>query len=210
MIPLSNANPTNSIMNTNHLKSAALALLPTLMLTLSSCTTVPGEHHAAVHKSDTAAISVETYKATATVTAIDAATRKVKLTLTNGKRIAVTCGPDVVNFGQSRINDRVKVTVTKEVAVYLDKAKPARATRDTMVGYAPIGAKPGKVVAHTVQATVKVAAIDIKTRNVTLVGEDGTSKTIKADERINLTKVKVGDSVTASVTEGMAVSVEKP
>jgi len=197
-------------MNTNHLKSAILALLPIAILTLSSCTTIPGELHTAVKKSDTSAVSVETYKATATVTAIDAATRKAKLTLTNGKRITVTCGPDVVNFHQIRINDRVKVTMTKEVAVYLDKAKPANATRDTTVGYAPIGAKPGKVIAHTVQATVKISAIDIKTRNVTLIGKDGTSTTIKADEHVNLAKVKVGDSVTACVTEAVAVSVEKP
>jgi len=197
-------------MKTNHLKFAGLALLPALLLPLSSCTTIPGERHTVERKSGTSAIFVDTYKATATVTAIDAATRHVKLTLTNGRRITVKCGPEVVNFHQIHINDRVNATVTKEVAVYLDKGKPPGAGAVASVAYAPIGSKPGRAIVSTVQATVKITAIDTKTRNVTFVSKDGTSATVKADEHVNLAKIKVGDSVTASVTEGVAVSVEKP
>jgi ribosomal protein S17 len=144
------------------------------------------------------------------VTAIDAATRTVKLTLANGTHTTVKCGPGVANFKQIHINDLVKVTATEEIAVYLDKGKPPGTSGTTSVALSPIGAKPGGVMADTVQATVKITAIDTKTRKVTFVYKNGTSKTVKAGEHINLAKVKVGDSVTISQTQAVAISVEKP
>ena len=88
------------------------------MFTLSSCSSVPVEQSTSVHKTATSTTVVDTYKATATVTAIDAATRKIKLTMSNGKRTTVKCGPEVRNFNQIHINDRVYVTVTQHIAAY--------------------------------------------------------------------------------------------
>ena len=40
--------------------------------------------------------------------------------------------------------------------------------------------------------------------------KDGTSHTVKVEKHIDLAKAKVGDSVTISHTQAVAVSVEKP
>jgi hypothetical protein len=198
-------------MKTKHLKSAALALLPVALLTISACSTsIPAEHSASIVTSSTSTTFVDTYKAKATVTAIDAATRKLKLMLTNGKRITVKCGPEVTNFQQIHINDVVKVTVTEEVAAYLDKGGRLGVTSGGSLEAAAIGAKPGGAMTERVQETVKISAIDTKTRKVTFRDKDGLSKTTKIREHIDLAKAKVGDSVTVSHTLGVAVSVEKP
>ena len=42
------------------------------------------------------------------------------------------------------------------------------------------------------------------------VNKAGEHKTLKVGDHINLTKVKVGDSVTIRQTEAIAISVEKP
>ena len=78
------------------------------------------------------------------------------------------------------------------------------------VALSPLGDKPGVVMADTVQATVKITAIDTATRKVTFTTKDGDSKTLKVGDHINLAKVKVGDSVTIRQTEAVAVTVEKP
>jgi len=200
----------NKHMKTKHLKFAALALLPLTLLTLSSCSSTPSKQSTVVIKSDTSTTIVDTFKATATVTAIDAATRTVKLTLANGKHATVKCGPGVVNFKQIRINDIVKVTMTEELAVYLDKGQRLGDSRTSSGELAAIGDKPGGVLTDTMRETVKITAIDTKTRKVTFKYKDGTSKTAKAGEHINLAKVKVGDSVTISQTQAVAISVEKP
>jgi hypothetical protein len=199
-------------MKTITLKSTALALLPAALLALASCTTtIPGEQTTTVKNSATGTTVVDTYKATATVTSIDTANRKLTLSLSNGKTKVVKCGPEIVNFHSIHINDHVKVTMTEETAVYLDKGKPlAGATGATTVGVARLGDKPGMVSADTVQATVKISGIDTAARRVTFVTKGGDSETVKVGDHIDLTKVKAGDSVTIRRTEAMAVLVEAP
>jgi ABC-type Fe3+-hydroxamate transport system substrate-binding protein len=198
-------------MKIKHLQFAALALVPVTLLILSACSSsTPAEQTSAVHTSATSTTFVDTYRATATVAAVDATTRKVKLTLANGNHITVKCGPDVANFKQIHVNDVVKVTVTEEVAAYLDKGGRLGVTSDGSLEAAAIGAKPGGALVERVQETVKIVAIDTKTRKVTFRDKDGISKTVKVREHIDLAKAKVGDSVTISHTLGIAVSVEKP
>jgi translation elongation factor P/translation initiation factor 5A len=197
-------------MNTKHFKFAALVLLPAAMFTISSCSSTSGESTTKVHKTGTGTTVVETFKAAGTVTAIDASTRKIKLTMSDGGRTTVKCGPEVRNFSQIHIHDRVNVTVTEQIAAYLDKGRPTGSSGATTIALAPLGAKPGVVVADTVRTTVKIIAIDARTRKVTFENKEGKSATIKVGEHIDLAKVKVGDSVTFRVTEAVAVSVEKP
>jgi Cu/Ag efflux protein CusF len=194
-------------MKTNPSRSTVLALL----LALASCSpTLPGEHNSTIRKTPTSTTVVDTFKATATVTAIDASSRKLKLTLSDGRHTTVKCGPEVRNFSQIHINDRVKVVVTDELAVYLDKGRKPGASGAGAVALAPLGDKPGIIMADTVRGTVKITAIDPTTRKVTFVNSAGKTKTLKAGDHIDLTKVKVGDSVTMRQTEAVAVSVEKP
>jgi Cu/Ag efflux protein CusF len=60
----------------------------------------------------------------------------------------------------------------------------------------------------TVAATV--TKIDLKTRKVTLRGDDGKSRTIKVPEEVrNLPQVKVGDQVVVGYYESIAYQVKK-
>jgi len=104
----------------------------------------------------------------------------------------------------------VDITITEELAVFLGAGAPPSAAGATTVALAPVGAKPGGVMADTVQVTAKVTAIDAKKRKVTLALPDGTSKTVKARKQINLAGVKIGDNVTVQHTESLAITVEKP
>lgn len=194
------------------MKATFLALLPVALLALSSCsTTIPGEQNTAVKTSGTSTTVVDTFKATATVTSIDRKNRKLSLKFTDGRSKTVKCGPEVVNFPSIDVNDRVIVTVTEETAVYLDKGKPlAGASAASTVTLAPLGAKPGVLTSDTVEATVKISAIDATARKVTFRTKDGSTDTVKVSDHIDLNKVKVGDSVTIRRTEAMALFVETP
>jgi hypothetical protein len=198
-------------MKTKHLKLAALALLPVAILIFAACSTstVPGEQTSAMATSSTSTTFVDTFQATARVTAVDASSRKVKLALENGKPITVKCGPEVANFNQIHINDVVKVTVTEELSGYLDKGAKMGMSGHAAGELAPIGAKPGGAMTDTLQETLKIASIDKKNRTITFVAKDGIRETIRVRGHIDLSKAKVGDTVTISHTMGVAVSVEK-
>lgn len=196
-------------MKTNLLKLATLALLPVALLTFTSCST-PGDDETSVVLETAAGVAiVDTLTTSATVTAIDAPTRKITLTMAGGARRIVKCGPAVVNFSQIQINDQVKVTLTEELAVFLGAGAAPSAAGAAGVALAPIGAKPGGLIANTIEITAKVTAIDASKRKVTLALPDGTSKTVKAGQQINLAAVKIGDSVTVQHTETLALTVEK-
>jgi len=203
-------NQNKLIMKTNLIKLASLALLPAALLTFTSCSTTGGDETVTAVETPRGAIIVDTMTARATVTAIDAATREVTLTLPDGQRKIVKCGPAVANFSQIEVNDQVIVTITEELAVFLGTGAAPSATGAAGVVLAPIGARPGGVIAKTVEITAKVTAIDVAKRKVTLALPDDSTKTVKVGEQVNLAAVKIGDNVTVQHTESLAISVQKP
>ena len=156
-------------------------------------------------------VIVQTYKVTATVTAVDAASRKVTLTLADGAKTTVKAGPEVVNFNQIQVGDQVKATVAEQLVMFVRKnGEPANDGEAAAVALAPVGEKPGILMANTVEVTGKVEAIDLAHRKATLRFEDGTSKTFKVRKDVDMTKGKIGDEVVFRTTEAVAISVEKP
>lgn len=154
---------------------------------------------------------VQTHKMTATVTDIDAAKRKVTLVTSDGEKTTVKCGPEVINFDQIRVGDQLKATVTEELAVAMAaEGAPPSDGGAAVVALAPKGAKPGGIVANTVQVTAKVTAIDLKHHKATLQFPDGTSKTVAVRPDVDLTQRKVGEEVVIRTTEAVALSVQKP
>ena len=201
-------------MKRNILNWAGPALLSAGMLALTSCSSTPtGEKTTGVAYQEgvPGGVVVETTKETATVTSIDAANRKVTLVTPAGRKDTVTCGPEVINFDQIRVGDQVKATLTEQLAVYMGTAgAPPSDGGAAVVALAPKGAKPGGMMASTVQVTAKVTAIDLKHHKATLQFPDGTTKTFAVRKDVDLTKRQVGEEVVLRATEVLAISVEKP
>jgi hypothetical protein len=195
-------------------KWAVLALTPAAMLAITSCSSTPeGESGvaAAYQEGVPGGVVVQTYKTTATVTGIDTAEHKVTLVGMDGKKNTIKCGPEVINFDQIRIGDQVKATVTEQLAVYMAKDNPSASEgQATVVALAPKGAKPGGVMANTVQVIARVTGIDLKHHKATLRFPDGTTKTVAVRKDVDLTQRQVGEEVVIRCTEAMAISVERP
>jgi hypothetical protein len=201
-------------MKRNILNWAGLTLLPAAMLAFTSCSTEPkgeGAGYAAVQPGVPGGVIVQTYKETATVTGIDKATREVTLVTKDGAKTTVKAGPEVVNFDQIQVGDQVKATVAEQLVMFMRKnGEPANDGEAAAVALAPVGAKPGMVMANTVEVTGKVEAIDLAHRKATLRFPDGTAKTFKVRKDVDMTKGKIGDEVVFRTTEALAISVEKP
>ena len=201
-------------MKRNTLNWAGLTLLSAAMLAFTSCSTEPkgeGAGFAAVQPGVPGGVIVQTYKITATVTAVDAASRKVTLTMADGAKTTFKAGPEVVNFDQIQVGDQVKATVAEQLVMFMRKnGEPANDGEAAAVALAPVGAKPGVVMANTVEVTGKVEAIDLAHRKATLRFPDGTSKAFKVRRDVDMAKGKIGDEVVFRTTEALAISVEKP
>ncbi len=148
---------------------------------------------------------------TATVEAIDPATRMVTLKNAQGETKSIHLGKAAINFDKIAVGDKVRATLAEEVAVDISKGgAPPSADESSAVVLAPKGAKPGMLIADTDQITGKVQSIDADKRTITFAQADGTPKTVKAGQKVNLSDLKPGDDITARVTQALAIVVEKP
>jgi len=71
------------------------------------------------------------------------------------------------------------------------------------------GGAPGRVSVDVIKLTGTVKAVDLDKKTVTVEGSTGRVETIDAKEARNLDQLKVGDKVTVTYTQALAVFVRK-
>jgi hypothetical protein len=120
-------------------------------------------------------------------------------------------GPEAVNFDQIHVGDTVKIAATQQLVVQM--AGPSETVDDgtiAVVALAPKGAEPGGVLAETTQVTATVTEIDSQNRTATLRFEDGSTRAVPVRSDVDLGKRKAGEKVVLSITEAIALKVQKP
>ncbi len=204
-------------MKKNTLNLTPLTLLSVASLILASCSSTPtpppdvGSARIDFTKGVPGGTITQTFKTSATVTAIDQPKRTATLRGSDGKKFVVQVGPAAVNFDQIRVGDRVNATVTQRIVAHLDQANTTAGDgAAAAVALAGKGDQPGGVIAETTQVTARIIAIDAKKRTATLRFEDGNTQTLPIRDDVNLSQLKVGQQAVFRVIEMVAISVEKP
>ena len=159
-------------------------------------------------KAPGAAAIAQTVKATATITAIDAATRAVTLKGPKGNEMVVTADPEVKNFAQMKVGDQVDVEYVESLALELKKGggAPVAATVKEGAAAAKPGERPAGMVGQQVTVVADVIDVNPQTQVVTLKGPKRTVE-LKVRDPEQFKLVKKGDQVQATYTEAMAIAV---
>ena len=178
--------------------AAAFAALPAFAQTGSAMVgTAPGK-----------AAAVETLKVTATITAVDKATRDVTLKGPQGNELTVTAGPEVKNFDQLKVGDRVDLNYVEALTLELKKGGGLVVQRTEKAGAA--GAKPGEkpagAVGRQVTVVADVVAVDAAKQVVTLKGPQRTVD-LKISDPEQFKRIAKGDQVEATYTQAVALAV---
>jgi Cu/Ag efflux protein CusF len=154
-------------------------------------------------------IVADTTTATATVQAVDREKRTVTLRNPDGTTNTYKLSKNVINFDEIEVGDRVRATTVDSLAVVIRKAdEPPSIGEEEAVALAPKGAKPGVIVANTMELTAAIKAVDQAKRTVTLAGPAGSTRTLKVGPDVDLTKVRPGDNVVVRYTQAVALRVE--
>jgi hypothetical protein len=183
-----------------------------LVLSSTACSKgMSGTTSESVVAGPSGAIVTETFSTTATIVAIDAPKMKLTLQTPDGKKTTFKASPSMTNFPQLRVGDQVNAVVTEQVAIAIWKGNnPPPDAAGAVVGITPTGTQnPAGFAVATEVVTGQITAIDAQKRKVTLLFQDGSSKTFKAQKGVDLSQVQVGDNITIQVTEGAAISVTK-
>jgi len=146
---------------------------------------------------------------TASVEAIDPASRTVTLKGPRGRVVDVVAGPEVRNFAQIKVGDFVVVRYIQALTLELKKGGAGvREKSEKMdAARAPAGGQPAAGAARQITVIADVVALNAKTQTVTLKGPKRTVD-LKLRDPKQFALVKVGDQVEATYTEAAAISVE--
>jgi len=156
------------------------------------------------------AVATSTTTASAVIVSIDATYRIVTLKTASGKVVEVVAGPEVKNFDQLKVGQKVKAAYSEALSLELKKGggKPLTMTEKGGAASAAAGAKPGAAGARQVTILADVVKVDTKTHLVTLKGPGGNSVDLHVEDPEQLKNIKKGDQVEAVYTEAVAVTVE--
>ena len=150
----------------------------------------------------------QTVHVTATITAIEAASRAITLKGPQGKETTVVAGPEVKNFAQLKVGDSVDIGFVETLVLELRKGggKPVAWT----VKEGAVGAKPGEAPAgaagRQVTGVGHVIGVDGAAKPVTVKGPERTVE-LKVKDPEQLKLIAKGDQIEATFTEAMAISV---
>jgi Cu/Ag efflux protein CusF len=158
------------------------------------------------------ATATRTAQVTATVKAIDLASRTVTLQNKAGETQSFKVGPEVKRLDEFAVGDVIVIDYEQGLALEFQPAgsETVPPTAIATGGRAGKDEAPGATAAAGVQATVTVTAIDSAKRLVSFQGPGGNVYQVKAGPKIKLEKLKVGDRLLATYVEAVAIQLEKP
>lgn len=152
--------------------------------------------------------AAQTIEVTATITAIDPATRAVTLKGPQGREATVIAGPEVKNFAKLKVGDQVQAQYVEALMIELKKGggKPVARTEQAIAKGAKPGAAPAGVGGRQVTVVADVVNVDAATQSVTLRGPKRTVD-VKVRDPEQFKLIAKGDQIEATYTEAMAVAV---
>ena len=182
-----------------------------------SCTTLAQTKPAVVdpNKAPIAAAGIdEVYQLVdAVVTKVDNKTRTVTLKDKDGTVTNFVAGPEIKNFPQIKVGDRL--TVTHELAVVIELLKVNNQgirseVQTTSQTSAPLGSKPASVISNTTTIIATVIGIDRQKLTISVKGPKGKPDIYRIKNAALLKDVAVNDEVKIVLYDAMAASFTAP
>ena len=144
-----------------------------------------------------------------TISALDAAKREITLKGPDGKEVTMVAGPEVKNYNQLKVGDKVDIQYVEALVLELKKGgglPVARTEKEEMTGAKP-GEKPGVKGARQFTVVGDVIALDPATQTVTLKGPQRTAD-LKVRDPEQFKLISKGDQIQATYTEALAIAVK--
>jgi hypothetical protein len=157
------------------------------------------------------ASATRSQKLTATVLAVDTASRKLTVQREDGSSETINVPPAVKRLDEIAAGDKIEVDVQEGILFQYQPPGSAFVEPAVAVGAARAGATeaPAGAVAGAIQSTVTIIGVDTKSRIVQFQDPDGNKYEVKAGPKLAIEKLKVGDRLLATYAATVAISLDK-
>jgi hypothetical protein len=188
---------------------ASLAMLAAATATLTGCASTGGVGQEQVYQAADGFAVVDTFTYVATVTAIDAARRKATLTTPDGKSATFKVASNV-DLGAFKVGEQIGFQATEAMALVVRKDGPPPGDAAAIeLAAATNGRTTGVFEGQAYEVSAKVISMDPTSRKVTFELADGTTSTLKAHNKIDLSGLAVGDTVIVEYAESLVIATSQ-
>jgi Cu/Ag efflux protein CusF len=198
-------------------KSSASAAVAAIIAVTASVTTLAIPHRAAAQSTTMQNVIPQSEEVTlqAKIKKIDATTRAVTLESPSGQKVTVTAGR-LVRLNLLKVGDTVNAKYFRSVAFAVNGPSGGNGTpmsNDQMAAVAaqPVQA-PGGVAVGMIKISGTILEIDLASNSLSIVNPSGglvyTVDVTDPARQAMLSSLKVGDTVTAVVSQVLAISIE--
>ena len=149
---------------------------------------------------------------TATIEAIDTATRMLSLKKSDGQFVVMRVPDEVKRFSSLKVGETISATYYENIVLILrpqGSSEPPADRASSAVTPSAGGARAG-TIANQQTITATIDAIDMNAPSITFKGPRGWLYSSKVQDKAALAKVKVGDRVDITWTEALLLSVDPP
>ncbi len=153
----------------------------------------------------------QTAMITAVVEAINQETRVVTVRKEDGESLTFTASDDARNLGQVSVGDILTAEYQETISIEVmanEGVEPQAALMDA-TARTEEGEMPGFAAMDATVIVATVEEINIEANTFKLKGPAGNINEYVARNPENLTRAKVGDLVVITITEAIAITVEK-
>jgi Cu/Ag efflux protein CusF len=153
-------------------------------------------------------VNGETRTVTATVEAIEKASREVTVKKPDGKYDVIYVPQTIKRFDSLKVGDTITARYYETMVLQLKKEGEKDVDTSASAAVPTTGALSG-TVSHQQKFTATISAIDMNTPSVTFTGPHNWSYSSRVKDKAALSKVKVGDKVDITWTAAVLVSVDE-
>ena len=156
----------------------------------------------------TKTITGETQTVTATVEAIDQASRELTLKKADGTYEVLGVPESVARFDSIKVGDSINVRYYENIVIRLKPASEPDVDSASGGVVPSAGARPSGTMSGQRTITAKITAIDPKVPSISFTGPNGWAYSTRVEDKVALSKVKVGDRVDITWTAAAVVSFQ--
>ena len=156
----------------------------------------------------TKTLTYETATLTATVEAIDAATRTLTLKGEKGTYVDIVAPESVARFSAIKVGDKITARYYENLVLRVKQPGEKAVDTGTVAATPGSGQKPGATAATQRTITPTITEIDNKVPTITFSGPNGWKYSSRVEDKKALATVKVGDKLDITWTDALLVSFE--
>ena len=156
--------------------------------------------------------AVNTMIVTAVVEAINVETREVRVKKADGQSLTFIASEEARNLGQVSVGDVMvaEYQETVSIEVMANEGYEPQVMAADAIARTEEGEMPGVAAMEATVITATVEEINIEANTFKLKGPEGNIREFVARNPENLRRSKVGDLVVITITNAVAIVVEKP